>query len=132
MPNAVSLNTAAAVLQQHGLVLPRRSLLRAVTSERDDLLNRLARIGVLIPGIENVTDLVRLRDIVQWQEDRTLERVKESLWAPDPKPKLRRKDQLTGIREYWNRKVIPQRENRKYLYQGSGVTALGVSPETVA
>lgn len=123
MPNAVSLDSAAALLEEHGLVLPRRSLLREVVTERDELLNRLARIGVLIPGVERA-ELSRLRDLVQWQEARTLERVREELFAPDPKPKLSRAHQLLAIREYWQRKVIPQRENRKFLYQGSGIEAV--------
>lgn len=45
---------------------------REVAGERDDLMNRLDRLGVRVAGADEC-ELSELRDITQWQEERAVE-----------------------------------------------------------
>lgn len=125
MVNATTVAAAAGVLRASpGFVLPSSAFIRPVLEERDELLNRLMRIRVIIPGAETM-EIQQLRDYVQWQEERHAEDVKKLLWRPaHQKKKLPRDQVIIGLREYFHQYIVPRRENRKRIYQASGVTAL--------
>lgn len=100
------------------LWLPIRSMLRPVQSERDELLNRLIEIRVIIPGAQEM-EIQELRDLVQWQEERTAADAKKALWRPANRPKKHsRADVHAALLEYFYDYVKPHREGRRKNYGG--------------
>ena len=100
------------------LFLPMSAMLRPLRTERDALLNRLTELGVLVPGVEK-QETERIRDIVQYAEERAAAKVAEALWLPPERPKTKsRREVVDGLREYYHDFVVPRREGRKRLYGG--------------
>lgn len=121
-----SVEAAAGVLRiDPGFVLPRSAFRRVVQTERDELLNALIDLNVIVPGAERM-EIQQLRDYVQWQTERRAVDIKKALWRPANRPKkLRKKDVIQGLREYFYDYVVPRRENRKRIYLSGGT---GVEP----
>jgi hypothetical protein len=124
MLNAASVDAAVGVLRASpGFVLPTSAFIRPVHEERDELMNRLMRIKVMIPGAQRM-ELSELRDLVQWQEERHAVDIQKALWRPANRPKKLTREQVqTGLREYLAF-IRPRMEGRQRIYQASGVTAL--------
>ena len=127
MPNAVTTDAAAGILRiDPGFVLPRRALLRDVHDERDRLLNRLVELRVILPDAEQM-EMTKLRDYVQWQEERAEHHAKAALLRPAHQPKkLSREQVITGLREYHEYRKA-RREGRRRLYQGGGAADASAS-----
>lgn len=104
-------------------VLPRSAFLRPVLEERDELLNALTEMHVLVPGAETL-EVQQLRDYVQWQQESRGEDIRKALLRPANQPKkLSRQQVIIGLREYFYGHVVPKREGRKPFYLGVDVAA---------
>lgn len=116
-----SVEAAAGVLRASpGFVLPRSAFRRIVQTERDQLLNALIDLNVIVPGAEQM-EIQQLRDYVQWQTERREVDIQKALWRPANRPKKHtRAEVLTALREYYHDYVIPRREGRKRIYLSGG------------
>lgn len=119
-----SVEAAAGVLRASpGFVLPRSAFRRIVRNERDQLLNELVDLRVIVPGASRM-EIQQLRDYVQWQRERRADDIKKALYRPAHQPKkLRQVDVVTGIKEYLEYRTA-KLENRRRIYLGAGTEAV--------
>lgn len=115
-----SVEAAAGIIRaEPGFVLPRSAFRRVVASERDELLNQLIDLNVIVPGAEEM-EIQQLRDYVAWQTERKAQDVRRLLLRPAHQPKrLSREEVITGLREYYEH-IKARRENRQRIYLGAG------------
>lgn len=98
-------------------------MMRPVESERDELLNKLTELRVMVPGAFQM-EVTELRDLVQWQTERRAEDVRKSLWRPAHRPKKHSREVVVqALREYYHDVIIPRREGRKHHYLGVSIEA---------
>lgn len=74
-------------------------------NEREELLNRLYELRVLLPDAENM-EVQQLRDYVQWQEYRAAERARQAAQEIARTPRYSREEIVGALKEYfaWRRR----------------------------
>jgi hypothetical protein len=81
--------------------------------ERAELIQRLRRITVMVPGAErsDMVELSQLREIVHWQEER--ERVRQKVDLLLPSSKLSRAEVKATLRDYLDYQRVRKAGSRR-------------------
>lgn len=100
-----------------------RPLYGVPKDEREELLNRLYTLRVLIPGARTM-ELQELRDLVQWQEERAEVDARKALLRRAHRPKKHSREEVI---EYLKEKRVfleLRASGSRLVYLGAGTESL--------